>query len=233
MIHGTHPLALALLFTIPLLLLLTPGGQCQGNGQKPAPTGGNGIKLDELKQSTAEFVLNLQKVGVINVGIDLITKHNAELILAYQTFNDIKDGSFSIRELILEDMLKVVKSEISNHTKVLETIDLIVKIRQEINRAKSIISDTDLFTAVEKELFLDSYTECARQASTIAWQVGEVIREGDMRLNDGERLELVYRFHMAAETLYLELRKFNQMMNHIALIRLDTQMDQLPTILGK
>lgn len=213
-----------------LTLLATPA-RCQNNGGGQG--GGDGIKLDELKQTAAEFVLNLQKVGVINVGIKIITEHNAELIQAYQTFNDIKDGSFSIREKVLEKLLLEVKDEISNHTKVFEMIELIGKIRKEIQESRAIINNTDLFSAVEKELFLDSYTECAKQAGTIVWQVGEVILESDVRMNDGERLELVYQFHTKAETLYLELMKFNRQMNQTALIRLDTQLDQLPLILGR
>lgn len=185
----------------------------------------DGLNFEELGQTATEFILNIQKLGFIKSTIKIVKASNIDLLAAYTTMKEIKEGEFKLHEKFKGEVLGIVKNEVINHSKVLQTWVILKDIREEAKAARDQISATDMFSAAEKEFFTKSYSNILREAGSITLEVTSIITDNELAMNDGERIKLVYMMHDSAATLLTGLRQFNNKMRMVANLRLENSDD--------
>ncbi len=182
---------------------------------------GGGINLDDLGNTAAEFVLNIQNLGFVKASIKIIKESNIDLLATYQAMRQIKEGEFNLHKEFRENVLNIVKDEVKNHSKILQTIDMLAQIRREARAARGHINDLDVFSAAEKEFFTESYSNVLREALHIAAEIATITTDKELAMNDAERIRLVYILHDSTFELLSGLRNFNNQMRMAANLRLE------------
>jgi hypothetical protein len=196
------------------------------NGDGEVPEVEEGLEKGEAEDITAEeFVLNVQKLGFIKaVGI-LIEESNLDLLASYKRINDAEFENFQVHKAFHEDLLIQVKDEVRNHSKLLQTLDNLGRIKNEARSASDHIQDVDVFSAGEIEFFTESYSNILGDAGNLAIEIAEIILDNNLAMNDAERIQMVYILHESSQTLLLGLRKFNNQMRYAANLRLEGNED--------
>ena len=206
-----------------LFSIMTLSGNLQA--QDAVKTVKGGLNFEEIGQTATEFILNIQKLGFIKSTVKIIKASNIDLLAAYATMKEIKEGEFQLHKKFKDEVLGIVKDEVINHSKVLQTWVILKDIREEAKAARKQIGATDVFSVAEKEFFTESYSNILREAGGIALEVTSIIKDNDLAMNDGERIKLVYMMHDSAATLLTGLRQFNNKMRMAANLRLENSDD--------
>jgi hypothetical protein len=191
-----------------------------GDGVSPG-----GFKLEELGTTAAEFILNIQNLGFVKASVQIIKKSNIDLLATYQTMKKIKEGEFKLHEEFRENVLNIVKDEVRNHSKILQTFEMLAAIRKEAKAARGHIDALDVFTAAEKEFFTESYSNILQEALFIAAEVATITTDKELAMNDAERIRLVYILHDSTFEMLSDLRNFNNQMRMAANLRLENSDD--------
>lgn len=184
-----------------------------------------GFKLEELGTTAAEFVLNIQNLGFVKSTVQIIKESNIDLLATYHTMNQIKDGEFKLHEEFRENVLNIVKDEVRNHSKILQTLDMLAQVRREAKAARGHIDGLDVFSAAEKEFFTESYSNILQEALFIAAEIATITADKELAMNDAERIRLVYILHDSTFELLTGLRNFNNQMRMAANLRLENSDD--------
>ena len=191
-----------------IILVLLASTMAYGQNKSSGGSGGN-VDLDDLEESAAEFVLNLQKFSVIAAGRNLLEGNNIELAAAYEKLKDIKEGNFKLHRYFIDDVLVVVKDEVKEHTRAIELLKILKAIRDEAKDSKSLIAGTGVFSEIEQSFWNNSYENVTNQALHLAKEYAIVITQGNLKANDGERILMIMDIHRDAVGLYNALRRFN------------------------
>ena len=215
-----------LIIALLILISFTPPCHSQNAGEivREGVSGG-GINFDDLGNTAAEFVLNIQNLGFIKASIKIIKQSNIDLLATYQTMRKIKDGEFNLHQEFRKNVLNIVKDEVKNHSKILQTIDMLAQIRREAKAARGHINSLDVFTAAEKEFFSESYSNILQEALHIAAEIATITINNELAMNDAERIRLVYILHDSTFELLSGLRNFNNQMRMAVNLRLENSDD--------
>lgn len=177
------------------------------------------FSLNDLEFTAQEFILNIQKLGFIKATLKMIDESNIDLLASYHMIRDIQEGTFSLHEEFHETVLLRVKDEVKNHSKVIQTGLVLNDIRKEAQDARALIVDIDVFDAAEKAFWTESYSNILHDAANITVELAEIVLDGKLKMNDAERIELVYVLYDSSVALLNGLRKFNSQMRYTANLR--------------
>jgi hypothetical protein len=200
-------------------------GEPSWNGDEVSGGGDTDFSLDDLEFTSQEYMLNLQKLGFIKTTVQLIEESNINLYSLYQDAVTISQGNYSLQEEFQRNVLGIVKDEVKNHSKVIQTVENIAAIRMEAKQASNQVRDLNVFDATEREFFTESYSKIIKEADDISWEIGEIVIDNNFKMKDGERIDLVYTLYESSEVLLKDIRKFNAQMKYAANLRLEQDDD--------
>jgi hypothetical protein len=212
--------------TIPFLLLFSMSVFAQEEATDFIEDGAGGdFKLEELGQTAAEFVLHIQQLGFIKASVKFIENSNFDLVKAYSDINKLKNSNFELHKYFKDEVLHLVKDEVKNHSKLLQTLDILKDIQREAKAAKDQVEKLDVFTTAEKEFFTESYSNILKDAGNIALEIAGIVTNEELGMNDAERIRMVYILYDSSEALLGGLRQFNNQLRLAANLRLENSDD--------
>jgi len=173
---------------------------------------------DEAQQ----LLLNVEKLAQLKSILSDMEKGYEIVYKGYGTIRDISEGSFSLHETFLDQLL-AVSPAVRCYKRIADIILLQRRLVSEYKSAYNRFRRSGTFSPAELDYLAAVYASLLKESLRHLDELTLVITAGELRMNDEERLEAIDRLFAEMEDKLVFLRHFNRQTSLLSLQRLREQ----------
>jgi hypothetical protein len=137
------------------------------------------------------------------------------------TTGNIKQGDFNLHNLFFQS-LSLVNPSIRQYIKVADMIAMELDMVSAYHSYYSQFQNSGLFGAADLAYIYSFYTSLLAKSTNDIAELTDVITDGDLQMNDAQRLDRIDKLYASVTTLYQALQNFNSRVQLLALQKKST-----------
>ncbi|WP_297337914.1 TerB family tellurite resistance protein [Algoriphagus sp.] len=185
---------------------------------------GTGAFAQAQTAEVRQLLLNVEKLEQLREMLEGMKEKYRILESGFNQVKGITEGNFRLHEAFL-NRLKQVSPEVKSYYKVAEIVHYQLRLIQAVSRIRAELNELGWDNWEEQEKVIQSFTAFSRAGMENMETLLLILADGQLQLDDGERIRSIDRIHDSMQELLTGLSRWNWSYRELLDLRKGKQAD--------